>query len=70
MTNHDDTALTTAPTPLYELIRELVDVTNGYREYIAALPDDVVARLPAMPGIDGDWADEIIYRAERVTRGD
>jgi hypothetical protein len=45
-----------------------VDVTNGYREYIAALPEDVVARLPAMPGIDGDWADEVIDKAERVKR--
>lgn len=25
------------------------------RQYIQALPDDVVASLPAMPGIDGDW---------------
>jgi hypothetical protein len=30
---------------------------RALREYIQALPDDVVAKLPAMPGIDGDWLD-------------
>jgi hypothetical protein len=30
---------------------------RALREYIHALPDDVVAALPAMPGIDGDWLD-------------
>jgi hypothetical protein len=29
------------------------------REYIAAIPDDVVAKLPAMPGVDGDWLAEV-----------
>lgn len=32
---------------------------RALREYIQALPDDVVAALPAMPGIDGDWLDEL-----------
>lgn len=32
---------------------------RGLREYIQALPDEVVATLPAMPGIDGDWLDEL-----------
>lgn len=29
------------------------------REYIHAIPHDVIASLPAMPGIDGDWLDEV-----------
>lgn len=32
---------------------------RALREYIQALPDDVVAALPAMPSIDGDWLDEL-----------
>lgn len=32
---------------------------RALREYIHALPDEVVAALPAMPGIDGDWLDMV-----------
>lgn len=32
------------------------------RDYIQALPDEVVASLPAMPGIDWDWLD--IHQAD------
>ncbi len=32
------------------------------REYIQALPDEVVANLPAMPGIDGDWLDGLLVK--------
>ena len=38
---------------------------RALREYIQALPDDVVAALPAMPGIDGDWLDEL--QADLIT---
>ena len=48
-----------------DLAKELLRVAKGYKEYILALPDDVVAKLPAMPGIDGDWADTVIDEAER-----
>lgn len=30
---------------------------GALREYIQALPEQMVAALPAMPGIDGDWLD-------------
>ena len=32
---------------------------RALRAYIQAIPDEVVAALPAMPGIDGDWLDEL-----------
>jgi hypothetical protein len=43
-----------------DMAQELLSVTLGYKEYIDALPSEVVAKLPAMPGIDGDWADATI----------
>ena len=41
------------------LIRQLTDLVQAQHDYIMALPADVVASLPAMPGFDGDWADTI-----------
>lgn len=41
------------------LIRQLTDLVQAQHDYIMALPDDVVASLPAMPGFEGDWADTI-----------
>nr|URQ57572.1 Hypothetical protein [Providencia alcalifaciens] len=35
---------------------ELLEVVIAMRDYIDALPSDVVSRLPAMPGFDRDWA--------------
>lgn len=49
-------------------LSELVEVVAGYQEYINALPEDVVAKLPAMPGIDGDWADETIDTAKQLIK--
>ena len=45
---------------------ELLQVALAYKQYIDALPGDVVAKLPAMPGIDGDWAGEVLDRAARA----
>ena len=39
---------------------ELLEVTEAMRDYIDAIPDDVAAKLPAMPGFDRDWADNVI----------
>lgn len=33
-------------------------------DYIKALPGDVVASLPTMPGFSGDWAGEVIADAK------
>jgi hypothetical protein len=41
---------------------KLLEVTLAMREYIDAIPKDLV--LPAMPGFDRDWADEIIDRCK------
>ncbi|EQB4319515.1 hypothetical protein ACYJ2I_004069 [Enterobacter hormaechei] len=35
-------------------------VARAALDYIDALPDEVVATLPAMPGFDRDWAEEIL----------
>jgi hypothetical protein len=47
------------------MAQELLSVTLGYKEYINALPSEIVAKLPAMPGIDGDWADKVIDDVQR-----
>lgn len=47
---------------------ELLEVAKAMREYIDALPADVVASLPVMPGFDRDWADEVIHEAESASR--
>lgn len=44
---------------------ELLSVVRAMRDYIDALPSDVVASLPTMPGFDRDWADEVIEAANR-----
>ena len=41
------------------LLRDASQAIQALREYSQALPDDVVAALPAMPGIDGDWLDGV-----------
>ena len=44
---------------------ELLKVTLAMREYIDALPDDIV--LPAMPGFDRDWADASVDTAQKLS---
>lgn len=51
-----------------EQATQLLELAKAQREYIMALPEDVVASLPAMPGFDGDWADETIDDAEKTLR--
>lgn len=41
------------------LIRQLWYLVQSQHDYIMALPADVVASLPAMPGFDGEWADGV-----------
>lgn len=38
-------------------------VTRAALQYIDALPSEVVATLPAMPGVDREWADEVLALA-------
>lgn len=38
----------------------LVEVARAALDYIDALPKDVVASLPAMPGFDRDWAENVL----------
>lgn len=55
---------------LKQKLADLLAVTAGLQEWIKAVPDDVVASLPAMPGIDGDWAGEVIHAAQTALRKD
>ena len=49
-------------------IMAALEVAKAMRDYIDALPTDVVAALPVMPGFDRDWADEVIYEAESASK--
>lgn len=42
-----------------KLLADAALAITALREYIQAIPEDVVAALPAMPGIDGDWLAEV-----------
>ncbi|CAI0730660.1 Uncharacterised protein [Serratia plymuthica] len=39
---------------------ELLDVATALREWIDAVPSELAASLPMMPGVDRDWVDEVI----------
>ena len=43
---------------LLKRMSELKEVAKAMREWIDAVPDNT--ELPAMPGFDRDWADEVI----------
>ncbi|EAT3775106.1 hypothetical protein EQ442_22810 [Salmonella enterica] len=47
----------TAPVP------DVSAVARAALQYIDALPSEVVSTLPAMPGFDRDWADEVLALA-------
>jgi hypothetical protein len=48
-----------------EYISALLDVAIALREWIDAVPDEVAASLPTMPGIDRDWVDSVIGKGNR-----
>ena len=41
------------------MIEDALKVIRALREYVQAIPDEVAAKLPAMPGIDADWMDKV-----------
>ncbi|MNS92884.1 hypothetical protein D3C72_1270310 [compost metagenome] len=53
---------------LAERLSALLEVTLGYQEWIKAVPDEVAGSLPTMPGIDGDWAGEVISDAQAALK--
>lgn len=55
---------------LADSLSDLLTVAKAYQEWIKAVPDEVAASLPAMPGIDGDWADEVMYKAKSLVSKD
>ncbi len=42
---------------------EIVKVAEAALRYIDAIPKDIGNALPAMPGFDRDWADEVIAKS-------
>lgn len=50
------------------MIAELLEIIKAQQEYIDAIPDETAATFPAMPGLDRDWADEVIYEAEQIIK--
>lgn len=46
------------PKPL--AVPDAVSVARAALDYIDALPDEVVATLPVMPGFDRDWAEDVL----------
>lgn len=49
--------------PTEDLLSQMAWVARAALDYIDALPDDVVASLPAMPGFDRDYADNVLHAA-------
>jgi hypothetical protein len=45
-------------------LEQVLQALTWTLEYIDALPSDVVAELPAMPGFDRDYVDELIYEVK------
>ena len=56
------------PAPSRELLNDALLAIEALREYIAAIPDAVVAGLPTMPGVDGDWVDDVQGRLADAVR--
>ena len=42
-----------------KLLVDTESAITALREWIHAVPADVVAARPAMPGIDGDWLESV-----------
>lgn len=53
---------------LTQQLRDLLEVAEGFQGWIKAVPDDVAATLPTMPGIDGDWAEETMSLAKSLLK--
>lgn len=49
---------------LGDIAPDLLKLSEMALEWIDAVPDD--AQLPAMPGFDRDWADEIVAKAKGI----
>lgn len=35
-------------------------IIEGLREYVEAIPPELAAQLPGMPGVDGFWMDDTV----------
>lgn len=49
---------------LRDAVRVGLELSEALREWVKAIPQDTT--LPAMPGIDGDWADDAIAKMKGV----
>jgi hypothetical protein len=50
-------------------LKDLYNVTLAMREYIDALPEDVIATIPVIPGFDKNWADSVIDKSNKIITG-
>lgn len=51
-----------------KLIKEMLELIEAQQEWIMAVPREAAAKFPAMPGFDGDWADDVRARAKIVVQ--
>lgn len=49
-----------------EVLRDALEAHQALREWIEAVPEEVVNALPAMPGTDGDWLNEVKAGLEKA----
>lgn len=52
-----------------KLLGHAAFVMASYQIWIAAIPDDIASALPAMPGIDGDYAQTVMELAKAHSAG-
>lgn len=56
------------PETTQKLLADAALVISALREYIQAIPVDAAASFPAMPGIDGDWVEDVQDRLRVTTK--
>ena len=42
--------------------KDLIEIIDALLEYIDAIPSDVAAKFPTMPGISRDWIEEVLQK--------
>lgn len=51
------------------LLTDLLTVAEAYQEWIKSIPSSIADSLPAMPGIDGDFAEDVLDRVRKRLKG-
>ena len=69
MATQDTSALGALKHETAKLCAHALFVLQAYKGYIASIPSEVAASLPAMPGIDGDYADQVSDLLRKQSKG-